>query len=242
MSNGLIGDTREISSTLDGSQGVIDSQEQYKRNIKNRFFKNEPLKFLGTGDTNGTQTQLQITRSDLNDNNGNPGFFDRANRQMMFLIFRRLRHTTNTGVNLVLSCANASNTAINDTDNHYAKASIEFRSANTSGYRESEDASRYSATFSLSSVFKTDNANHTGAGTWDITSLGEQHRNLAVHGHFVYYGTYFSARLGSFNFDHLDDNSDDLPAYFNLAAYTGNAAHKLGDYYGYPEPDAIIMS
>ena len=241
MTNGIIGDTREVSNTLFGSQGVLDTQEQYKRSVKNKAYDNEGLKYLGTGNTGGTQTQLQITRSDLNDNNGNPGFFDRANRQMMFLIFRRLRHTTNTGVNLVLSCANASNSSINDTDNHYARASIEFRSPNSSGYRNSDDSSRYYASFTQAGVFKTDNANHTGAGTWDITSLGEQHRNLAVHGHFVYFGTNFSARLGSFNFDHLDDNADDLPAYFNLAAYTGNNAHKLGDYYGYPEPHAIIM-
>tara|TARA_R100000734_G_C3314408_1_gene106006 strand:- start:384 stop:1109 length:726 start_codon:yes stop_codon:yes gene_type:complete len=240
MNNQFLGDTRDVSNTLFGSQGVIDTQEQYKRSIKDKAYDNESFKFLGTGSTGGTQTQLQITRTDLNDNNGNAGKFDRDNRQTLFCIFRRLRHTTSTTVNLVLSCSNAANTAINDTDNHYSYARIEFRAPNSSGYRLSGDASRYYANFSQT-VFSSSNANHTGAGCWDISQLGEQHRNLDVHGQFVYYGTNFVQTLGMFNFDHVDDNADDLPAYFNFAAYTGNNAHKFADHYGYPEPHAIIM-
>ena len=240
MSNQILGDTREVSNTLFGSQGVLDTQEQYKRSIKNRAYDNESFKYLGTGNTGGTQTQLQITRTDLNDNNGNAGFFDRANRQMIMLIFRRLRHTTTTTVNLILSNANASNTAINDTDNHYAKAYIRGRANSTGVTRVSEDSSRYYSSVT-DNVFTTNNANHTLAGYFDITTLGEQHRNMSVGFHFVHFGTYLENTLGSHNFDHLDDNSDDLPAYLNVTSYTGNNAHRKGDYYGYPEPHAIIM-
>ena len=143
MSNQILGDTREVSNTLFGSQGVLDTQEQYKRSVKNKAYDNEPLKYLGTGSIEATTTNLQITRTDLNDLSGNPGFFDRDNRQMLRLIFRRVRHTTATTVNFVLSCNNASNTAINDTDNHYAKVYIRGRANSTGVTRVSEDSSRY---------------------------------------------------------------------------------------------------
>lgn len=240
MNNQILGDTREVSNTLFGSQGVLDTQEQYKRSVKNRAYDNEGLKYLGTATLNATSSSMQITRTDLNINNGDAGHFDRDNRQAMMLIHRRVRHTTTTAVNLVLSAANASNTAINDTDNHYAKAYIRGRANSTGVTRVSEDSSRYYSSLT-DNVFTTNNANHTLAGYFDITTLGEQHRNISVGFHFVHFGTYLENTLGSFNFDHLDDNSDDLPAYLNFAAYTGNNAYKKGDYYGYPEPHAIIM-
>ena len=240
MSNQILGDSREISNTLDGSQGVIDSQEQYKRSLKDKAYTNEGMKYLGTQSIANNTTNLQITRTDLNDTLGNPGHFDRAT-QMLQVIFKRLRHTTTTDVNLILSCNNAANSAINDTDNHYAGAQIWGRAQNTSGYRRRIDDSRYYTVFTEYG-FKSGFPNHTFAGTFDVAQLGEQHRNMSVWGHGVYYTSTLHHAIGAFNFDHLDDNADDLPAYLNLNAYTGNNATKVADYYRYPEPKGIVMS
>lgn len=240
MSNQMIGDSREVSNTIDGSQGVIDSQEQYKRNLKGKAYTNEGMKYLGTSNVEGNNSSLQITRTDLDDYIGNPGHFDRAT-QMLQVIFRRLRHTTTTDVNLVLSCSNASRTSINDTDNHYAYARMQSQSNSSGGLRRSVDASRYYAVWTEYG-FKSGFANHTLAGTFDIAQLGEQHRNLTVWGHAIYFTSILIHTIGAFNFDHLDDNADDLPAYLNFSPYTGNNAYKNADYYRYPEPKGIVMS
>ena len=71
MSNQILGDSREISNTLDGSQGVIESQEQYKRSLKDKAYTNEGMKYLGTQSIANNTSNLQITRTDLNDTLGN---------------------------------------------------------------------------------------------------------------------------------------------------------------------------
>ena len=109
------------------------------------------------------------------------------------------------------------------------------------GQRRSEDSLRYYAVWTEYG-FMSSNANHTLAGTFDVAQLGEQHRNLTVWGHAIYFTTILTMTIGAFNFDHLDDNADDLPAYFNLNSYTGNNATKKADYYRYPEPKGIVMS
>jgi len=240
MSNQILGDSREISNTLDGSQGVIDSQEQYKRTLKDKAYTNEGMKYLGTSNVEGNNSSLQVTRTDLNDFLGNPGHFDRAT-QMLQVIFRRLRHTTTTDVNLVISCNNASNSSINDTDNHYAYARMQSAGNSSGGTRKSTDASRYYAVWTEYG-FKSGFANHTLAGTFDIAQLGEQHRNLTMWGHAIYFTSILYMTIGAFNFDHVDDNADDLPAYLNFSPYTGNNAYKNADYYRYPEPIGIVMS
>ena len=240
MSNQIIGDSREISNTIEGSQGVIDSQEQYKRSLKDKAYTNEGMKYLGTQSIANNQSNLQITRTDLNDSLGNPGHFDRAT-QMLQVIFKRLRHTTTTSVNLVISCNTAANAAINDTDNHYAYARIQSQANATSVLRKSTDSSRYYAVWTEYG-FKSGFADHTLAGTFDIAQLGEQHRNLTMWGHAVYFTSILYQTIGAFNFDHVDDNADDLPAYLNFNSYTGNNATKTADYYRYPEPKGIVMS
>jgi hypothetical protein len=240
MSNQILGDSREISNTLDGSQGVIDSQEQYKRTLKDKAYTNEGMKYLGTTNVEATNSVLQVTRTDLNDFLGNAGHFDRAT-QMLQVIFRRLRHTTATDVNLVFYCNNASNTSINDTDDHYAYARIQAQANATAGIRKSVDSSQYYAVWTEYG-FKSGFPNHTLAGTFDIAQLGEQHRNLTMWGHAIYFTSILIMTIGAFNFDHVDDNADDLPAYLNFAPYTGNNAYKNADYYRYPEPKGIVMS
>lgn len=241
MSNNILGDTREVFDGYAGTQGVLDTNELYKRSRQNKSFTNSGVKYLGTQDTGGTTTNLQVLATDINDNLGNPGHAEPENYITHFGIYRRVRHTTSTAVNFVISCNNESNSAINDTDNHYAYARIAGTDNSTSGSRGSGDSSQYYASWGYGSGFTTANPNHTLAGVVWVSNLGRQFRNLTAYIEVVGFTNKFEATQGCFTFDHVDDNADDVPAVLNLTAYTGNAAYKKFDYYGVQEPHAIIM-
>ena len=240
MSNQILGDSREVFDGYAGTQGVLDTNELYKRSRQGKSFTNSGFKYLGTQNVEGTQSGVQFTATDKNDILGNPGHAEPENYITHLGILRRLRHTTTTTVNLVLSCNNESNASINDTDNHYAHTRIHSQANSTTVTRDSNDSSQYYSTWTPT-VFTSANADHTGAGTWWIANIGRQFRNVSVYGEFVFFTTILYVSMGAFNFDHVDDNADDVPAYLNFNPYTGNLAYKNLDYYGIQEPHSIIM-